>query len=537
MAKPTVPAKMFSRRSLADAFNALERLEFTSSKLQKEALLQKHANNSALKQILLMALGADTYFVHIDFDTSACANTLTASKSWTRFLRLATKLKTREVTGNAAKSKVLQLLVDSNPIVAKWLLRILDHNLRIGVSTHTMQAVYGHQVLADATTSGAARFKFRGCMLSLSRKKLPKRDAVFQYPLGGELKLDGERFLCFIFPQQQLAEIVSRRNKRYPHIEQCKPFIKQLLKVATFLGGGEPIFVDGEMLSKNWNSTSSVVSKTKNFKETEFLETTRAILWDWAPLSAYEGGTFLMPWLKRKRTLLGLSPEVDPQKILPKIYTISANVAVLGHKILKSEEQLTSFYGYAVNLGLEGIVSKILTGPAIFDNHRSKLAVKHKPEEPETGIIVGVRGGKGMHGPASATCLRKAKALLASYGHVKDDGHYLKLRLPDGAAQMVAHKLKEATGDGVARRVWIESQRVVSYRYGERLGYFIVRVGKTIFHVGTGIPHKNGRDLRTELWQRRKELKGMKLDFTYQKDSVEVAKKRFNRFSRVREDI
>ena len=281
----TMPAR-FSKRSLADAFNVLERLEFTSSKLQKEALLQKHANNSAIKQILLMALGADTYFVHIAFDTSACANTLTVSKSWVRFVRLTEKLKTRKVTGNVAKSKVLGLLVDSNPIVAKWLLRILDHNLRIGVSTHTMQSVYGHQVLADATTSGAARFKFRGCMLSLPRKKLPKRDAEFQYPLGGELKLDGERFLCFIFPQQQLVEIVSRRNKRYPRIEQCKPFVKQLLNVADFLGGGEPIFVDGEMLSKNWNSTSSVVSRTKNFSQKEFLETTRAIIWDWAPLSA-----------------------------------------------------------------------------------------------------------------------------------------------------------------------------------------------------------------------------------------------------------
>ena len=537
MTKLTTPAKVFSKRSLAGAFNALERLEFTSSKLQKEALLQKHANNSALKQILLMALGADTYFVHIAFDTSACAENLTTSKSWSRFVRLTEKLKTREVTGNAAKGKVLRLLVDSNPIVAKWLLRILDHNLRIGVSTHTMQAVYGHQVLADATTSGAARFKFRGCMLSLPRKKLPKRDAEFQYPLGGELKLDGERFLCFIFPQQQLVEIVSRRNKRYPRIEQCKPFVKQLLKVADLLGGGDPIFIDGEMLSKDWNSTSSVVSKTKNFEEAEFLETTRAILWDWAPLSAYEAGTFLMPWLKRKRTLLGLSPEVDPQKVLPKVYAISTNIAVLGHKVLKSEAQLTRFYEHSVNLGLEGIVTKILTGPAIFDNHRSKLAVKHKPEEPETGIIVGVRGGKGMHGPASATCLRKAKALLASYGNVKDDGYYLKLRLPDGAVQLVGQKLKEATGDGVARRVWVESPRVISYRYGERVGYFIVKVGKTIFHVGTGIPHKNGRDLRMELWQRRKELKGMKLDFTYQKDSVEVAKKRFNRFSRLREDI
>lgn len=533
---PASPTKI-TQLQVEEALNTLERLEFVTGKLKKEALLWKHSGNPVLRQMLFMALGNTNYYVHVAQDFSSGMEEISPLRGWKKFLALTEKLSSRKLTGNRAKGKVLELFLAVNPIQAKWLSRVLDHNLRIGVSDKTLELIYGGGSLAASHENGASKFKFRKCMLALPRHKLPKKDSQIPYPVGAEYKLDGERFLAFVFPRLQQVEIVSRENRRKYHIEGVKPFTKQLFVVAQALGGGDPIFLDGEFLSKLWNKTSSIVGSTKNFNPKEFLKDVRAVLWDWAPISEYESGIFTMPWIRRKSQLLSICPDAPGAKVLPKMYRVSTNVYVLGHRTIRNEEQLARFYSFAVDRGFEGLITKQLKGPAIFDGHRSALAVKHKPEEQETGVIVSVHGGKGKHAQASPASLRKAKKLLLSLGKVVDDGYYLRLKIKDKSSlTKICQELKEVTRDSVDQRVSVE-KNTVCYRYSERLGYFIVKKDGTTFRVGTGIPHKNGADLRMELWQRRKELVGMKVDFTFQKDTVEVAKKRFNRFARLREDL
>jgi ATP-dependent DNA ligase len=529
----------YPKTEIIKAVALLEKLESVPQRTRKEALLGKYRTNEVLRKMLSMTLGNDKYFIHINVNPTKCTALTPPRKAWLKFLKLCEQLSSRDtLKGNAAKGKVTEFLLSVDPLLCKWFLRILNHNLRIGVSQKIVDTVFGTNFLNANATSGASNFVFRGCMLAKPRDKLPKRDAILQFPLAGEYKLDGERFLGFVFPKMHLVEIVSRGNLRKPEIEGCKNFIDQLLVFARRMSpSGEPVFLDGEFLSSTWNRLSSIIGSTKNFKPDLFLREVRAVLFDWAPLAAYETGRFDAPWQERKHLLLGTIDELNIKNLGPEPQKFSHNVYVLGHVILNSEKELKRFYDQALDVNFEGVLTKKLDGLEIFNDHRSALVVKHKPEEAATGTIVACRPGKGNNAEVNLMVLKKAIAILKRFGTIHNDGYYLRVTVLNSKkrAELVS-ALSKATQDSQDRRV-CEVDKEVTYRYSERLGYFVVKVDKTTFKVGSGFKYKGGNDQRMELWQRRKELVGTKVDFKYQADPQEVAKARFNRFVRLREDL
>jgi ATP-dependent DNA ligase len=536
---------MSSTTEIKAAFAALERLEAAERRLDKEELLRKYRDNSVLQQVMTLVLGNQKFYVHVAPDLTRCSAELSLVNTWARFLHLLGKLERRELVGDKAKAATTKLLLSTDAALAKWLLRILDHNLRIGVNAKTLSTVWGKEFLYAGAVRGAEKFTFRGCMLSKPRKDLPKRDAVLRYPLGGEYKLDGERFLGFVWPREGVVEIVSRRNKRAPHVEAIKPFVVQMLAVAKELSPrGEPVFLDGEFLAKDWNKTASIVSRTKNFSEADFLAQVSAVLWDWAPLSAYQEGRWDAPWQERKNTLLGILPDFHPKQVRAQPYQFSQNIAVLGHRLVVSEADLEVFFREALDAGFEGVITKQPDGALILDGHRSALSVKHKPEDEATGVVLKVLSGKKKNAAASAAQVRQARKMLLAAGSIEDDGHYFFVVVKTAAAATkLGAQLRAATHDSSDRRVLVHGSKVL-YRYGARLGRLVVAAGKkgeTIFKVGGGFKEGNGTDPKLDqrmmLWRRRKKLVGRSVDFRYQDDPNSVAKYRFNKFVRFRDDL
>lgn len=534
------------------ALTTLERLEAVTRRLQKEKILVDARSNTVLQTMLLMALGRERYFVHPSLDLSRCSSQLTFKRSWKAFLTLTEKLASRNLSGKKAGKTVDVFLHECDPTVAKWYFRILEHNLEVGVSRKTAIALWGKDFFQkgrDSTATHSAKqgkgtaFTFRGCMLGLQKSKLPKKHANLSFPCGGEYKLDGERFLCVAWPAKDRVQIVSRENNRKYHIEQCGPFCDQVLAVAEKLGGTEPIFLDGEFLAEGWNKTSSVVSSTKNFDEEEFLRTTAAILFDWAPLKAYQAGVFRMPWLKRKNYLLATLVDSPPKEsdLQPGFYVVSPNIAVLGHVVLQSEDDLLDLYDQSLQAGFEGLMRKQLEASATYDNHRGPEVVKYKAEEAKTGVIVKCLPGKSRSNAAVPKELyAKAKRWLAKHGKVVDDKYYLRTdlsKLSQAKAKALEKEFKTYMKDAVATRVWLTPSHELTYRHSARLGRFLVKCEGQLFKVGTGFKIKNGSDERMKFWRRRKKLIGVKIDFKHQKDPNPVAAMRFNSFVRIREDL
>jgi len=538
--------KKSTKTQVEEAFNCLERLEVYEKNKEKKILLEETKTNPVLKTIFKMALGQDRYFVHPIIKTARCTSEITPHDSWLKFVKLASYLKERRWGSKKATAKTKALLLKSDPLVAKWLLRILDHDLRVGVGPKTIKSVFGLGFLTEGKTgTNNASMQFRGCMLGLAYKRLPKKYKPLKFPKAGEYKLDGERALLFIFQKVKKVIIVSRANRRKKHIENVELFTRQLFSLARDLvGPEEDVFIDGEFLAKSWNKTSSIVSSYKNFNEAEFLDDVRAVVWDWAPLKAYEAGIFEMPWEERKHHLLGCSQEgaaLNPLKITPKVYYRSPNIGILGHKILRMEEALHKFYNRALDRSFEGAMIKTVDAPLRLDDHRGPDVIKFKAEEEATGVIVRLEPGKkGKNAAADPEITDKIYRIMKKVGKVKKTKYYLQVRPSFDTVEELEsfiQRLKKAAKDSSARRVYCTPKGVVTFRHSARLRRFIVRYDGKEFAVGGGLEHKGGSDQRMELWKQRKELVGMKIDFLFQKDPDPVAVARFNQFVRIRRDL
>jgi ATP-dependent DNA ligase len=524
-----------TKTALMGAIKALNSMEASPGRLEKEAVLEQHEDNPILAQLFRMAIGGDRYHVLPSSNlVSAAPKNVDVVDRYNKFLELSSKLRNREITGAEASTTVDRFLTSLPSDLKKWITRVLLHDLRIGVSNRTITKVWGKEFWQtdEETERGWA---FNGCQLAKKYEDVYKKNPV-PFPVAVEIKLDGMRALVFAFPKKREVYIFSRGKKRQTHLEGVEEFREQVLCYAEALNGGSsrPVFLDGEFLAFDgvWNSTAKIVRKTKNFKAQEFLDQVGLVLFDFSPLDAYQSGQFNMSWKQRKHRMLAAAGLTKPTA---KNTLVSPNLGVIGHKLIWDMASLTESYDAAIDAGWEGLMLKQLDAPHVFRDKRPKSIVKLKPEDEQTGIIEAVKSGKGKHDGANSNDVEKVRKKMSQWGEEDDDGYYLHIdtKHPEKALE----ELRELVNDTSDRRLSTHIEGRVSYRYSPRLGYFIVRYKKKRFRVGGGFTHKAGGDQRMEFWQRREELIGVKVDFVCQKDAQQVAEGRFNRFKRLREDL
>ena len=535
---------------LKDGIVALEAIEAASGRKAKEDCLQENKDNPVLQEFLLKALGKDKYYVTIKEDVeSAPDSRLDVLDSYLKFLKALDALNQRRVTGNDAKEKVLAFMASCHPRVRKWYLRALNHDLRLGVSRKTVEKIFGSGFWTGAKEG---EFHFHGCGLAKKYEDAYPGDKEPEFPVAVEFKLDGERSLPFLFVDGKAEpemQIYTRGLLRKTEVEGVRPLVDQFVQISQKICelAGLPLntdmFLDGEFLASNWNDTSSVVSKTKNFDEEQFLADVRVILFDWAPISEYMKKRFDMPWKARKQILMRAA---GATRRFEKVKQATDNIYVLGHRLVYDMDALLEFHEKSLDGGFEGTMIKVLDAPHLFDR-KHKNVLKLKPEDSETGEIIECCAGQGKHAAASPADKSKLYDIFTTYqeagrcGGMEDDGSYYNLLFDseeDAAAFMV--EASEAVKDDTDRRLSRHlDNTTVSYRHGARLGYFVVKWKDETIHVGGGLKYKAGQDQRMEFWQKRDELVGQQIDFKVQKDKESVAKARFNKFVcvRLREDL
>ena len=525
--------KSKAKQVLVEAIQVLDWLEVAEGRLAKENLLDTYAGNKALRAIIKMAIGADTYFVKPSVNV-VCASLLDPIDSWQAFQRLAAELKNREVTGNAAKTKVQRFLASCRPQMLKWFCRILNRDLRIGVSKLTVQKVWGDTfLLGDSAVN--VKWQYKGCALArpyadVYAKKVPK------FPLALEVKYDGERANLICFPRDNEIYVLTRRAKRRERIEQVEPFRDQVLAFCRTLNGGSqrPLFLDGEFLARRWNDTSSIVRRTVNFNEEKFLSNVRAILWDWSPLDQYLAGRFDMPWLRRKSVLLHAAGKIRPGEHLVQV---SQNICVAGHVAVYDAAQLQDEYAKRLDAGHEGVLLKDMNAPHVFK--RTKALVKLKPVDACSGRIIGVQPGEDQNSAVTAGRRGKINKLMQEFGEVEVTETYLHCTVSQRSQrEALTAEIKQLVSGDVERRISKHLDGIVSYRHGQRLGYLNIELDDGIqIHVGGGYKTKAGNDQRTLYWEKRDELLGMIIDFKQDLRPTADTTASFPRFVGLREDL
>lgn len=513
------------------AIQVLEHLEVAEGRLAKESILEANKDNKALMAIIKMAIGTDRYFVRPSMNL-VCTSSLSPAESWRAFVDLTRRLKNRELTGNEAKMAVDRFLASCRPILMKWYCRILNHDLRIGVDKNTVQKIWG-DVFLLGNSSKCAAWHFNGC--ALAHRYDPELDKpAVTFPLAVESKLDGERALVICFPRDDTIFVLTRSGRRREHIEAVAEFRQQVISFAQALNvdtPDRPVYLDGEFLAKNWNKTSSIVRRVKNFDSEEFLSSVKYVLWDWAPLDRYLAGSFNMKWTTRKAELLRAAgatrPSMRPVKFSP-------NVWVMGHTMVYDRDQLVAEYERRVDAGYEGAMLKQPYTAHTFK--RSNAMLKVKPEIEVPGRIVGYYEGLDQNSAVKPEVRKRVRTVMKDFGQIKETKQYLYCKTKY-VPKLVA-KIKHVIQGDNEQRIFLHREDIVGFRHGARLGGFVVELddGNQI-RVGGGYKTKAGNDERSKFWRKRDQYIGMYVDVRVQNTKTADANGRFNKFVRLREDL
>jgi len=521
--------------TLKEAILVLENLENAAGPKVRRNMIEEHKANPVLQTFFLKALGTEKYYVRFTEDIPSAEGGYGTLDSFKKFLLALEALNTRRITGNDARDKVTAFLAKCHPRVRKWYLRVLDHDLRIGVGRTIIEKIYG-----SGFWTGAAEgeFHYHGCCLAKDFEKVVTDDKPLKFPVAVEFKLDGERSLVYVFPDKKEIQVYTRGLLRKSEIEGVVPLVDQFIEFAGKLNElrgapvNTPLFLDGEFLATNWNETSSVVDSTTNFDQAAFLAETKVILFDWSPIEDYVKKTYDLPWKQRKQFLMRAA---GATRVYEKVKQATDNIYVLGHRIVADMDELNAFHGWSLDGGFEGTMVKVLDAPHQFDR-KHKFVLKLKPTKSETGTITGFVAGTKQHAAASPRDKEIIRdAMVDQFGGVEDDGYYFNAYVDN--PEEAAEHLRTLVKDDRDRRISTHIDGVVSYRYSERLGAFVVDLNGEKVNVGGGFTFKAGQDQRMEYWQQQDKLLGVKVDIKLQGDKVSVAKARFNRFLRLRWDL
>lgn len=534
---------MATKSEIREALEILEELEGTNKGSDKQQILRDASDNEVLRNLVMMVVGPDTYGIRPSEDIPAQSTTKKKiTSAYRRFLKITEQLKTRELSGKKATERVENFLASLYPVPKKWFTRVINKSLRIGVSEKTVRAVWGEEALNLSGDDEIVFFKDK-CQLAEKWDDLVKKNSWTGIDYGeegwySEPKLDGDRALLFVFPQEERVVILSRGGKRWTHIEECEPFVENLLeahaKIAPFTGFGasKPMLYDGEFIARsgNWNETSSIVRSHVNFDEERFLSQIRILMWDWCPLVYFNAGEFKLALSERKYALLKAA---GTKKLFSKFKQLVPQFYVVGHRVVYSDEQMWKDNKLRLKSGFEG--SMLKNPQAFMVMKRTADVIKVKPEDAATGTIVGFKPGKGKHAAAKEGYIKKVRREMKQWGTVEDDGYFLHCKCGKTKAKKLIKTLQQTVNDSNDRRIsCLTDPSTVSYRYSPRLGRFVV---KTESGERIRVGGKMSFEQLMDYWVRQDELMNTKIDYFYQGGSEAVAKARFNKFDRLRPDL
>lgn len=366
-----------------------ETLAANSSRNFKVDFLKQHKNNELLKAVILAALDPFTqyYIRKIPEYTSAPEPMIDL---WEALSRLDC-LSNRTYTGNQAIDVLRGILTFLPSDDAQVIERIISKDLKCGVSSSTVNAVWPELILEYP------------CMLaSAYEQKLVDK---VKFPAYVQLKMDGMRFNAIVIDDK--VEFRSRNGKEIliNDLDITIPFI--------IMADGRDMVFDGELLIKD----NGVIldRKTGNGILNKAVKGTQskaegamvcATLWDMIPYAEFTHGRYNEPYKKRLNELESLVLDFK-QRILK----LAPRVDLVPSKVVSSlEEAQLTFEEYLAD-GQEGIILK--TGDMIWENKRSKSQIKFKGEfECDLKVVGWVEGTGKNVGRMGALVLESSDGLV-----------------------------------------------------------------------------------------------------------------------------
>jgi len=344
---------------MASVLSILNRLEATSSRLEKEAILNENKGNQTLKDAFRLALDPSINFYIKSIPELPKDRVWPMTDLESTFEMLEVGLAGRVIRGNWARERLALALGALETSDREVLRRVIGRNLRCGVSESTVQKIWPDLKLSWP------------CML-VSTGQIP-------FPCLAQTKCDGMRFNAVVENGK-----VTYRSRVGKELELFEALDKDVLA----LTAGQDFVLDGELLMTGPNG-ETLDRKTGNGLLTKFQKGTgtrglahqiRAVVWDIIPLTSFRAGKCSTGY--RERHLMLHAQNLERIRIAP----IS---------IVNSMEAAQTLYQQKLAEGEEGLVLKDPKGP--WEDKRVKHQVKMKAELEADLIVTGILPGTGKY--------------------------------------------------------------------------------------------------------------------------------------------
>ena len=376
-------------------------LESDNSRLHKEAVIEKALMAAKLGSTNAQCFLFNCYQAYNPYyvfgvkkipETDGLVN---RPNSWPKFWALLEGLRTRSLTGHAARDAIedVSQLFDS----VEWnqlCRRVLIKDLRCGITERTLNKILGKTEWAIpvfecqlATDSNKHVAKMKG------RKRL-------------EQKLDGVRVLAVV--SSTGVRLFSRNGKpfdNFPHIA------KAIDDCSYNKMPGTSYVLDGEVIGASFQALMKQAQRKTNVDSADMVYN----VFDYIPLADFERGYWNTQQHKRLDILEKLRPVFDTTDCINIMDGIEVDLDTCeGHN------QLKRYANDAVLAGFEGIMIKDIDAP--YECKRSSFWMKWKPVISVDLNIVGFEEGTGRN-------LGRLGAIICEG---VDDGRDIKVNVGSG---------------------------------------------------------------------------------------------------------
>lgn len=374
--------------SIHDIRNALA---LRTSRNEKERILKENADNELLKKVFKYALDPfkQFYIRKIPCYGESTLSRLTLEEA----IAGLDKLSSRQVTGNAAIEHlqgILERLQLEDRVIIEY---IIQKDLRCGVSTATVNKVFGANFIPEWPVMKCEKF---------DKRFVDKFD--WENGVYAELKEDGVRINIHVSREGKVTFYGARSGKPVETLgvmdEDCCLFVKKLQYSGprNFIGSGG-VFLDGELLAVDSDGKmlarkdiggicNKAIRGTIKRNEAERL---RVSIWDIIPEENFHSGYLGVP-LKERRSVLRSLYEIY---YMDRSDDESSYLSLTHSEVVYSLQEADNSFKQTLERGLEGIILKNPNAP--WEDKRSQHFVKMKAEKYCELEVVDVVPGSGKY--------------------------------------------------------------------------------------------------------------------------------------------
>lgn len=364
-------------------YQTLFKIQNTSGSNDKKTILKDNLND-VIKLIFEDTYGPQKYYIK-KFVPNGDVGHLFIDLDYGVFHCMLLDLASRRVTGDAAYKKLQETVALYESYSQEILCRIIDRNLKIGISWDNYLSVIGQK---------ESKFEVALAMNLDKVKGINPIDGTYYI----SRKLDGCRCICYVSKvfSDTWVEFKSRQNKTITTLDNLVEPIKEFTKN---FGPGEYV-LDGEVciMDENGNEDFQGLMKEVTRKD-HTIEKPRYNVFDVLTRSEFDGETE--------------SPNfTDRLNMMRDLLTPNKNVVLLEQELVTSQEVLDRWTNKAQELGWEGCM---LRKDAPYKRGRSKDLIKIKKFQDAEYIVEGIVEGTATYNEGGAKEYPVVSALIITH--------------------------------------------------------------------------------------------------------------------------